>query len=91
MEEWEISNIPVGEAALRIARSIAQDILRGGEDPLRHIRDFEQLWILADHSEELRSLGTLDDEVSIAHGQPLVVIREWVTERLKTFIQSAPA
>ena len=91
MEEWDISHIPIREAALRVARSIAQDILRGGEDPLRHIRDFEQLWILADHSEELRSLGTLDDEVSIAHGQSLVVIREWVTERLRNFIQSAPA
>ena len=96
MEEWEISHIPVGEAALRIARSIAQDILRSDEDPLRRIRDFEELWIIAGHSDELRSLGTLDDEVSIAHGhdghgQSLALIREWVTERLKDFIQSAPA
>ena len=91
MREWEVSRIPVGEAALRIARSIAQDVLRSGKDPLRYIRDFEELWIIADHSEELRSLGTLDDEVSIAHGQPLTLIREWVTERLKNFIQSAPA
>ena len=84
--------MPVGKVALRIA----QDILCSGEDPLRHIRDFEELWIIAGHSEELRNLGTLDDEVSIAHGhdghgQSLALIREWVTERLKDFIQSAPA
>ena len=91
MTEWEISNIPVGEASLRIARSIALDILSSGEDPLRHIREFERLYILADYSDELRSIGTLDDEVSIAHGQPLALIRGWVTERLKNFVQSAPS
>jgi hypothetical protein len=90
MKEWEIVQIPIGEAALRMARDIAQDILRSGEDPLRYIRDFEGLWIRADYAKELSSLGTLDDEVSIAqsNGQSLVLIREWVTDRLRDFVRS---
>jgi hypothetical protein len=89
MKEWEIAQIPIGEAALRMARSIAQDILRDGKDPLRYIRDLEGLWIRADYAKELVSLGTLDDEVSIAQssGQSSALIREWVTERLRDFVR----
>jgi hypothetical protein len=90
MKEWEIAQIPIGEAALRMARSIARDILRDGKDPLRYIRDLEGLWIRADYAKELSRLGTLDDEVSIAQssGQSLPLIREWVTDRLKDFVRS---
>jgi hypothetical protein len=89
MKEWEIAQVPIGEAALRMARSIAQDILRDGKDPLRYIRDLEGLWIRADYAKELVSLGTLDDEVSIAQssGQSSALIREWVTERLRDFVR----
>ena len=64
--------------------------IRGGEDPLRYIRNFQGLWIRAAYARELTSLGTLDDEVSIAQttGQSQALIREWVTSRLKDFVRS---
>jgi hypothetical protein len=90
MKEWEIKQIPVGEAALRMAEEIAQDILRSGQDPLQYAREFEVLWIRANYARELSTLGTLDDEVSIAQtmGQSQTLIREWVTDRLKDFVRS---
>lgn len=41
MRELGLSSIPIGEAAARVARAIANDILCSGDDPLKHIRDFE--------------------------------------------------
>ena len=60
MTEWEISNLPVREAILRIARSIAQDIHRSGEDPLRRMREFERVVYscgLFGRGKERRNLG----------------------------------
>lgn len=90
MKEWEIAQIPIGEAALRLAQDIAQDILRCSKDPLRYTRDLEGLWVRADYAKALQSLGTLDDEVLIAQsgGQSLALIREWVTDRLRDFVRS---
>ena len=72
-----------------MAEASAQDILRGGEDPLRYIHNFQGLWIRAAYARELTILGTLDDEVSIAQssGQSSALIREWVTDRLRDFVR----
>jgi hypothetical protein len=90
MQELGLSQIPTGEAASRIAKRIAQEILQGGDDPLKHIQDFESLWIRADYAHELASLGTLYDDVWIAQSsdQSEERIREWVRGRLKDFVRS---
>jgi hypothetical protein len=88
--ELGLSTISIREAALRMAARMAQDILHSGVDPLPHLRELERLWIRADYAQEISSLGTLDDEVWIAHsaGQQESHIREWVTSRLNDFCSS---
>jgi hypothetical protein len=85
MEELGLSEVQAGQAALRIAKHLAADILQSGDDPLGHIRDFEWLWIRADYAGELSPVGNLVDEVFIAQstGQSDEVIRDWVTERFR--------
>lgn len=70
---------------LRLAKVRAQDILRSNSDPLKHLRDFEQLYIQTDYCLELRDYGNLNDEVHVARctSQPESEIRAWVTKRLK--------
>jgi hypothetical protein len=89
MQELELSQVPIGEAALRMAKRIAQGILQSGDDPLRHLRDFESLWIRADYAHEISSVGTLYDDVWIAQssGRPDAEIREWVMSTLKNFAE----
>lgn len=74
---------------MRVARRIAQGILQSGDDPLRHIHDFESLWIRADYAHEIGSLGTLYDDVWVAQstGQSDAKIREWVKSTLKDFVR----
>jgi hypothetical protein len=85
--EMVLVDLSVGEAALRIARRWAAEILERGEDPLRHTKEFWRLWIKADYSRELQSVGTLDDEVWIAEsmGQTPSQICAWVLDRLRAF------
>jgi len=66
MQESELAQIPVGEAAMRVARRMAKEILNTGDDPLRHIRDFETLWTRSGYTSETSALGTLYDDVYIA-------------------------
>jgi len=37
MQELGLSQIPIGEAAVRVAKQIAREILNSEDDPLRHI------------------------------------------------------
>jgi hypothetical protein len=87
MQELTLAQIPIGEAALRLAKQNAQEILKTGDDPLRHIRDFESLWIRSGYADEIASLGTLYDDVWIAQstGQSDEDIRKWVTSILTDF------
>lgn len=88
MQEMGLIKPSRGEAALRLAKARAKQILDSSDDPLKHTRDFEQLWIDAGHSKELMPVGTLDDEVWIAGGsQPDDKIRKWVVEQLQKFIR----
>lgn len=85
-EELGLAQIPIGLAAVRVAKQIAREILDSGDDPLRHIRDFESLWVRSDYAHEISDLGTLYDDVWI-DGRPEPEIREWVMSTLKNFVQ----
>jgi hypothetical protein len=67
------------EASVRIARHIARRILDEGLDPIEHTRDFELLWIRADHPEALSDAGMLDDQKYTAEymGQTQAEFREY--------------
>ena len=83
--EMALRDLSAGEAALRVAKSKAAEILESGVDPLLHIKDFEYLWIKADYPREIQSVGTLDDEVWVAEsmGETKSQTRKWVIERLR--------
>jgi hypothetical protein len=90
MQELGLSKIPAGEAASRMAKQIAQKILLSGENPLKHVRDFESIWIRANYALEISHLGTLYDDVYIAQmmGRSDAEIQEWVTSILSNFVRS---
>lgn len=85
MREMRLEKITEAEAAFKLAKMRAQDILRSEADPLKHLRDFEHLWIEADYCRELNEFGNLDDEVYVARqtGQPEEEIRAWVIKRIQ--------
>jgi hypothetical protein len=89
MQELGLRQIPIGEAAVRVAKQIATEILNSGDDPLRHIRDFESLWVRSDYADQISSLGTLYDDVWIAQstGRSDEETRDWVKSVLKDFAQ----
>jgi hypothetical protein len=57
-----LKQITAVEGAVRVAKRIAEDILRSGDDPLKHVRDFEALWIRSGYPLDLAGLGTLYDD-----------------------------
>src|SRR5215831_16398555 len=85
MKEMHLSKVGKGEAAFRMAKLRAQQILAASSDPLEHIRDFEHLWFESDYCVELQDYGNLDDDVYVARcmGQSQEEIRMWLIERLK--------
>ena len=85
-----LRKINQGEAALRLAKIRAEEILRSNADPFKHLRDFEQLWIQTDYCRELQDCGNLDDEVNVARhmGQSELEIRGWLMVRLKRLAQT---
>ena len=46
-QEMGLATVARSVAALRLAKHRAQEILASGDDPLRHTRDFQHLWIIA--------------------------------------------
>ena len=56
-----------------------------GDDPLRHVRTFEALWIRSEYAKEIQPLGILDDEISVERmmGKSEQQLRELVTSVLK--------
>ncbi|HEX8815493.1 MAG TPA: hypothetical protein VF753_08330 [Terriglobales bacterium] len=87
VKELGLAQVTTGEAALRLAKEIAREILRKGDDPLQHVRAFESLWIRSKYAKEIRTLGTLYDDVWIAQsmGRSDQEIRDSVTSALRTF------
>jgi hypothetical protein len=61
MAEAGMNRISFREASIRIARQLAIRILSEGLDPLAYTRDFELLWIRAEHPAEIQEVGCLDD------------------------------
>jgi hypothetical protein len=47
MKEMGLVKLTPNDAALRLAKNRAKEILDRGEDPLKHTREFERLWIHA--------------------------------------------
>ena len=88
MQEIGLVKLTKKEAALRLARIRANEILDGKADPLRHVRDFEHLWIDSGYPSELSLLGNLYDDVYLASGsQSDDMIRDWITDRLREFLK----
>jgi hypothetical protein len=89
MQELDLAQIPIGEAAVRVARKMAKEILKSGGDPLRHVRDFEALWTRSGYTSEISALGTLYDDVYIAKSSDRSdeEIRDWVRSILRDFAQ----
>ena len=85
MEEMRLSKLDEGQAAVRLAKLRAQEILRTDADPLKHLRDFEHLWIQSHYCRELNDYGNLEDEVYVAGatGQTEQEVRAFVLDRLK--------
>ena len=90
MAELGLTKISASEAAVRLAKHRAQEILRANSDPMKHLRDFEHLWIESDYCAELSEYGNLVDEVYVAQldNQPEAEIHDWVTERFKRLADS---
>jgi hypothetical protein len=80
MAEAGLKPITTREASIRLARQLAHRILSEELDPLNHTRDFELLWIEADHPSEIQDAGLLDDEKYVAQyvGQTEAQFREYV-------------
>jgi anaerobic glycerol-3-phosphate dehydrogenase len=85
MEEMRLARLDKTAAAVQLTKLRAQEILARNLDPLKYLRDFEQVWIASDYCRELRDYGNLDDDVHVARcmGQTEQEIRTWLTERLK--------
>jgi hypothetical protein len=85
IKEMNLASLTAADAAFRLARQRAQEILQSGDDPLRHILAFEQLWIRARYPSRMSSLGALSEEVSAARymGQTESEIRQWVLQKLR--------
>jgi hypothetical protein len=86
MQEWQITQIPKGQAALRLAKRRAREILQSNDDPLKHANDFYQMWVESDYCRELAEYGELDEDVYVAQhsGQTEDEIRPWLLEKLET-------
>jgi hypothetical protein len=87
--EMGLSELTKGEAALRIGKLLAAEILarRTADKPLPRCcaKQFEWLWMKAGFPRELESVGTMNDDIQIAYsmGQSPSEVREWVTEKLR--------
>lgn len=89
MEELGLTDITAGQAALRVAKQMARDILDKGDDPLHHTRSFQSLWVRSGYAKDIQALGTLHDEVFVAQsmGRPDDEVRDQVASILNEFAQ----
>jgi hypothetical protein len=88
MKEMGLVKPSRGAAALRLARNSAKEILEQGKDPLKYIHYFQRLWIKADYSSKLQSVGHLSDDIYVAYGTPSdEKIREWLIVQLREFVR----
>jgi hypothetical protein len=85
MQEWRMTPLSREDAAVRLAKLRARQILQTNEDPLKQSYDFWNLWMESNYCRELEEYGELADEVYIAResGQTDDEIRVWLLEKLK--------
>ena len=90
MSEAGLNRITLQEASVRLAQQIARRILSEGLDPLDHTRDFERLWIDADHPSEIQDAGTLEDDKYTAQyaGETEAEFREYARSVLVALVNS---
>jgi hypothetical protein len=90
MEELGIAELTAGEAAHRLAKLRAQQILSSTGDPRRHLEDFWVLWVKAKYCRELAQVGSMADDVDVAYysGESDAQTRAWVLERLRAMADS---
>ena len=93
VREMKLERIAISEAARRLMRQRAHEILQGGSDPLRSTRFFEQLWFRAGYPADLSKFGTLYDEAHIAKsmGRSEKEILDWLTQRLRELVDPNPS
>jgi hypothetical protein len=89
LAEMGLKQLSSGEAALRIARRRAKEILDSGESPYLHVIYFQELWINADYPGEISSVGNLNDDIFLAEarGESEPQIEKWMKERLQNLIR----
>ena len=85
MQEWQMKSLSPEDAAVRLAKFRARQILQSKDDPLKHANDFFQMWIETDYCRALSEYGNLADDVHVAreHGQTADQIRAWLLEKFK--------
>jgi hypothetical protein len=85
MREWSMIEISPEEAAVRLAKLRASQILQSNDDPLRHANDFWNLWMESDYCGLLHDYGPLADDVHVARecGQTDDEIRVWLLEKFR--------
>jgi hypothetical protein len=85
LQEWRMTELSPEDAALRLAKLRARQILQSNEDPLKHANDFWNLWMESDYCSALHDYGPLADDVHVARecGQTDDQIRGWLLEKLK--------
>jgi hypothetical protein len=85
-KELGLRHLTKSEAALRIAKRRAQEVLSSSEDPLACVREFYWLWIRAGYPRELTVVGSLDDELYIRNSSK-DQDREFVRSRLRELLR----
>jgi hypothetical protein len=76
------------EAAIRVARQLACQILSENLDPLAYSRDFKLLWIQADYPVAIQDVGALNDQKAVAEymGQSEAELREYARTALSALV-----
>lgn len=85
VKDLGLSQLTKSEAALRIAKWLAKEVLSSGKDPLSCIQEFQRLWICAGYPRELSSVGNLDDELFIRNSSK-ADDRAFVTSKLSELL-----
>ena len=84
-KEMGLEELSIEDAARRLARIRAREIVQSGSDPLQHLSDFEQLWLASNYSPDLSEYGTLADDAYIAkiQGKSEPEIRAWAASVIR--------
>jgi hypothetical protein len=85
LREWSMTKLSPEDAALRLAKLRARQILQSNEDPLEQNYDFWNLWMESGYCRALHDFGPLADDVHVARecGRTDDEIRTLLLEKLK--------